>query len=133
MIQFTRTISAVAAAAALGLSATVTLAQSSHGHGAAGHANKASAPSGMDMKSMMKDNDQKMASMPMTGNQDVDFAMMMRLHHMGAVQMAEAQLKNGKDPQLRAMAKKIIADQKKEIAQFEQLLAKNGHPVDKMK
>lgn len=133
MTRFIRTISAVAAAVALGLSANAASAQSSPGHGQGGHAGQATAPAGMDMKAMMKENDQKMASMPMTGNQDVDFAMMMRMHHMGAIQMAEMELKNGKDPQLREMVRKIIADQKKEIAQFEQFLAKNGHPVDKMK
>jgi uncharacterized protein (DUF305 family) len=42
----------------------------------------------MDMKSMMKSNDDKMASMKMTGNTDVDFAMMMRIHHQGAIDMA---------------------------------------------
>ena len=36
---------------------------------------------GMDMQAMMKDNSDKMASMKMTGNADVDFAMMMRVHH----------------------------------------------------
>jgi uncharacterized protein (DUF305 family) len=34
------------------------------------------------------------------------------------------QLKNGKDPKMRAMAKKIIEDQKKEIKEFDQWLAK---------
>lgn len=35
----------------------------------------------MDMKAMMKDMHDKMSSMPMSGNPDVDFAMMMRIHH----------------------------------------------------
>ena len=87
---------------------------------------------GMDMKAMMKDNSEKMSAMPTTGNPDIDFAMMMRMHHQGAIEMAQAELKNGKDPQLRKMAQSIITAQKKEIAQFDQTLAERGHPVEKM-
>ncbi|MCY1169068.1 MAG: DUF305 domain-containing protein [Pseudomonadota bacterium] len=87
---------------------------------------------GMDMKAMMKDNNDKMSSMSMTGNADSDFAMMMRVHHQGAIDMAQAELKNGKEPQMRKMAQSIIAAQKKEIAQFDRFLAKHGHPADKM-
>jgi uncharacterized protein (DUF305 family) len=89
----------------------------------------ASAPmqSGTDMKAMMKDNNDKMARMKMTGDADADFAMMMRMHHQGAIDMAEAQLRSGKDPEMLKMAKKIIADQKKEIAQFDKYLAKHPH------
>lgn len=86
---------------------------------------------GMDMKEMMKDNNDKMASMKMTGNTDVDFAMMMRIHHLGAIDMAQAELRDGKDPQMKEMATAIIAAQKKEIATFDRFLAKSGHPVDK--
>ncbi|MCY1171033.1 hypothetical protein D9M73_111280 [compost metagenome] len=82
---------------------------------------------GMDMKAMMKDNNEKMAGMKMSGNADADFAMMMRMHHQGAIDMAEAQLRSGKDPEMLKMAKKIIADQKKEIAQFDKYLAKHPH------
>ena len=87
---------------------------------------------GMDMKGMMKDNNDKMSSMKMTGNADVDFAMMMRIHHLGAIDMAQAELRDGKDPQMKKMAKAIIAAQEKEIAQFDKFLAKNSMPVEKM-
>ena len=87
---------------------------------------------GMDMKGMMKDNNDKMSSMQMTGNADVDFAMMMRIHHLGAIDMAQAELKDGKAPEMRKLAQNIIAAQKNEIAQLDKFLAKNGHPVDKM-
>jgi uncharacterized protein (DUF305 family) len=86
----------------------------------------------MGMKGMMKDNNDKMSSMKMTGNVDVDFAMMMRIHHLGAIDMAEAELRDGKDPQMKKMAKSIIAAQKKEIATFDKFLAKQGQPVEKM-
>lgn len=82
---------------------------------------------GMDMKPMMLSNNDKMAAMKMTANIDSDFAMMMRIHHQGGIDMAEAQLRSGKDPEMLKMAKKIIADQKKEIAQFDKYLAKHPH------
>ena len=95
-------------------------------------ASSAMASGGMDMKAMMKDMGGKMTSMPMSGDPDADFAMMMRIHHQGAIDMANAQLSNGKDPQMKKMAKAIVAAQKKEIAQFDAYLAKHGHAADKM-
>jgi len=79
---------------------------------------------GMDMKAMMKDMSDKMSSMQATGNPDIDFALMMRVHHQGAIDMAQAELKSGKDPQMRKMATSIISAQKKEIAQIDKFLAK---------
>lgn len=86
---------------------------------------------GMDMNGMMKDHNDKMASMKMTGNADVDFATMMRMHHQGAIDMAQAELRDGRDPQMKKMAAAIIAAQKKEIAQFDKFLAKNNSPAEK--
>lgn len=102
------------------------------GHSGAGHAGMKMDGS-KEMMDMMKDNSQQMMSAPMTGKTDVDFAMMMRMHHMGALQMAQVELRHGKDARMREMARKIIASQKKEIAQFESFLARQGHPVDKTK
>lgn len=45
--------------------------------------------------------------------------------------MAQMQLQNGKDPQMRELAQKIIADQKKEIAQFDKYLEKHGKAARK--
>ena len=87
---------------------------------------------GMDMKPMMTDMNDKMMGMKSSGNADVDFAVMMKIHHQGAVTMAEAQLQNGKDGQMRAMAKDIIRAQKKEIAVFDKFLAKRREPDTKM-
>jgi uncharacterized protein (DUF305 family) len=72
------------------------------------------------MTGMMKN----MESMKMTGDMDRDFAMMMKVHHQGAIDMAEMELKSGKDAKMRAMAKRIIDAQKKEIKEFDQWLAK---------
>jgi uncharacterized protein (DUF305 family) len=52
----------------------------------------------------------------MTGDPDKDFAGMMIPHHQGAIDMAEAELRFGKDQRLRKLAREIIAAQKREIA-----------------
>ncbi|MBC6605420.1 DUF305 domain-containing protein [Hymenobacter sp. BT188] len=62
---------------------------------------------------------QEMHSFKPEGNKDHDFAHHMMAHHEGAVDMSEVLLKNGKDATMRQMAEKIIADQKKEIAQLD--------------
>lgn len=80
-----------------------------------------------NMKPMMQKNNERMMSIPMTGVPDVDFAMSMREHHMGAIEMAQWQLHHGSDPKMKEMARKTIADQKKEITRFDRFLAKNGH------
>jgi len=78
-------------------------------------AGKTSTAMGTSMDAMHK----KMKAMSMTGNQDMDFAMMMVSHHQGAIDMAQAQIDHGKDKQMISAAKKIITAQKKEIAMFE--------------
>ncbi|MFC5510450.1 DUF305 domain-containing protein [Massilia jejuensis] len=83
-----------------------------------------------EMMKTMQDMHQKMSTMPMTGNPDHDFAMMMRSHHQAGIDMAKAQLKNGKDPQMQQMAKKIISDQTKEIQKLDQWMTKY-HPPKK--
>lgn len=77
-----------------------------------------------DMKASMMMGMENMQKMPMSGDTDKDFAMMMKLHHQQALNMAEMELANGKSPEMKAMAKQIIAAQKKEIAQFDKWLAK---------
>ena len=65
---------------------------------------------------------QKQMMMHMTmkpsGNPDKDFVMMMIPHHQGAIDMAQLELKYGKDPELKALAESIIRAQDKEIAQM---------------
>ena len=63
-----------------------------------------------------------MASTPMTGDADRDFAVMMKIHHQGAIDMAQAQLVAGKDPEMRKLAKEIIVAQRKEIALIDRWL-----------
>ena len=76
-----------------------------------------------DMKQSMMSGMDGMQKMQMSGDTDKDFAMMMKVHHQGAVEMAEMELAHGKSPVMKAMAKKIIAAQKKEIAEFDRWLA----------
>jgi uncharacterized protein (DUF305 family) len=80
-----------------------------------------------DMARSMERMHQKMSAMSMTGDPDMDFAMMMKAHHEGALDMAQAELDHGKNPTMRASAKKIITAQKKEIAEFDRWMAK--HPA----
>ena len=77
-----------------------------------------------DMRGSMMMGMDEMQKMSMSGDTDKDFAMMMKIHHQQALNMAEMELKNGKSPEMKAMAKQIIVAQKKEIAQFDQWLAK---------
>lgn len=73
----------------------------------------------MALKHQMMD---KMMTMQMTKDPDNDFAMMMKTHHEGAIDMANLELKNGKDEQLRAMAQTIIETQQAEITQLDAFL-----------
>ena len=67
----------------------------------------------------------KNMSIKMSGNADVDFIKMMLAHHQGAVDMAEVELKYGKDPEARKLAETIIAAQQKEITQMQNWLKEN--------
>jgi uncharacterized protein (DUF305 family) len=52
---------------------------------------------------------------PFTGDPDRDFARMMIPHHQGAIDMALAELRYGKDERLRRLAQEIVVAQKQEI------------------
>src|SRR5271165_2008026 len=51
-----------------------------------------------------------------SGDSDRDFAAAMIPHHRGAIDMAEAELRHGRNKQLRRIAEEIIVDQEQEIA-----------------
>jgi len=60
---------------------------------------------------------------PATGDADRDFATMMIPHHQGAVEIAEAELRFGRDPVLRRLAQGIIVEQRQEIVVMRQAIA----------
>ena len=64
-----------------------------------------------DMKASMMMGMDGMQKMTMSGDTDKDFAMMMKMHHQQALNMAEMELANGKSADMKAMAKQIIAEQ----------------------
>ena len=78
-----------------------------------------------DMKKLMTKGMDSMQTMQMSGDMDKDFALMMKMHHQQALDMAKMEIAHGKSPEMKAMAKKIVAAQKKEIAQFDKWLAKH--------
>lgn len=62
------------------------------------------------MTNMMKAMDVKPS-----GDADADFVAMMIPHHQGAIEMARAELRYGRNEQLRRMAQEIIVTQQQEI------------------
>ena len=51
-----------------------------------------------------------------SGDADTDFTAMMIPHHQGAIDMAQAELRHGRNEQLRRIAQEIIVTQRQEIA-----------------
>jgi Domain of unknown function (DUF305) len=51
-----------------------------------------------------------------SGDVDADFVAMMVPHHQGAIDMAQAELRYGRNEQLRRLAQEIIVTQQQEIA-----------------
>jgi hypothetical protein len=63
---------------------------------------------------------------PPVGTVDADFVSTMVPHHQGAIDMAEAELIYGANPQLRRIAQEIIVDQQQEITAMRYAL---GEPI----
>jgi len=74
--------------------------------------------------------DKMMADMDVapTGDVDVDFAAMMIPHHQGAVDMAVAYLRYGRNEQLRRLAQEIVVEQQQEIAAMRLALGQSLPP-----
>src|SRR5438128_2319992 len=93
----------------------------SHRHGQAGGAD--------GFQAMIADSVAKMHAameVPFTGDADRDFARMMIAHHQGAIDMALAELRYGKDQRLKRLAQGIVVEQQQEIAVMHRAL---GEPV----
>ena len=93
-----------------------------HVHGAVRVQYAAERPDLSAEQPFLSDNDtamnRMMADMTIkpTGDVDRDFVAMMVPHHQGAIDMAEAVLRYGRNEQLRRLAQEIIVTQQQEIA-----------------
>ena len=68
----------------------------------------------------------QMKEMRSLGSNDKDFAAMMKIHHMGATEMARLQVAQGTNQQVKDMAQKMLSDQQKEIGQLDAFLNNNN-------
>ncbi len=115
--------------------ATTAPADSARMDATSGPAAASTAATGSLTGAMAKMMQQMNANKPI-GNTDHDFSHLMMAHHQGAVDMSEVELRDGQDATLKAMAQKIITDQKKEIAALDKVAerldgsAKNYTPKD---
>jgi len=61
---------------------------------------------------------------------DKTFLAMMIAHHEGAIDMAEAEMAAGKDPQVKAIARNVVTTQRAEIAQMRQMYGGEVPQID---
>lgn len=118
-------------AAALCAFATATLAQSGHGSHGGHHGSHGAAPAAASAPSTAayraaNDKMHKDMDIAFSGDADIDFIRGMIPHHQGAIDMARVVLQHGKDEETRRLARQIIADQEREIAEMKAWLAKRG-------
>jgi uncharacterized protein (DUF305 family) len=70
---------------------------------------------GLEMEQAMEKMHAGMASIKASGDDDADFVRLMLPHHQAALDMAKAELRYGRDPQMRRLAQEIVTDQQSEI------------------
>ncbi|HEV7332434.1 MAG TPA: DUF305 domain-containing protein [Flavisolibacter sp.] len=68
---------------------------------------------------------EQMHNMKPTGDPDHDFAIMMKHHHQGAVDMAKVEIAGGSDTALKTMAQHAMNEQQGEMAAFDRILQGN--------
>ncbi|HEX8347247.1 MAG TPA: DUF305 domain-containing protein [Actinoplanes sp.] len=76
------------------------------------------------MPGMMSDADMKKLTDSTGAAFDKQFLTMMIAHHEGAITMANDEASGGSNPEAKALATKIVADQRAEITQMKDLLTK---------
>lgn len=77
---------------------------------------------GDGMPGMMSDDQMQQLGQATGEAFDRMFLQMMITHHQGAIAMAETELKDGQNPEARALAQRIIGDQQREITEMQSLL-----------
>lgn len=65
----------------------------------------------------------RMEAMPKTNDPEIDFSSMMILHHQGAINMGNVQIKEGKNDSLKRFSQKMIAAQQIEITELTHVLS----------
>ncbi|MBU4539270.1 MAG: DUF305 domain-containing protein [Weeksellaceae bacterium] len=75
-----------------------------------------------EMTALMTEMMDEMHSNKPSGNNDADFAKMMIEHHKGSVKMSELLLEKGKNDELKAFGRKVIAAQNQEIMLMEKFI-----------
>lgn len=60
------------------------------------------------------------------------FVLGMLPHHVGAIDMAEIQLKYGTDPEMRELARQILEAQHPEVEQMRTWLKRNNYQSDEV-
>ena len=68
-----------------------------------------------ELKASMEKMHTAIASVEPSGQSDVDFVRLMIPHHQAAMDMAQAEILHGGDPQMRRLAQEIVTDQQSEI------------------
>lgn len=68
----------------------------------------------------------KNMNMEFSGDPDADFARSMMKHHQAGIEMAQIQLKHGKNAEMRKMAEKLIKEQGKDNEEFQAFLKKHA-------
>lgn len=89
------------------------------------HAGHTSGSGDSPMMKAMQANMNQMMAMKATGDADHDFASMLKLHHQGAVDMVNAYTPQAKNADLKAMAGRIGAMNKKEIGELTAFLGQH--------
>jgi uncharacterized protein (DUF305 family) len=64
-----------------------------------------------------------------SGDADVAFVALMVPHHQGAIDMAQTELRYGRNEQLRRMAQEIIVTQQREIAAMRLAIGQSSSAV----
>ncbi|MBK0401863.1 DUF305 domain-containing protein [Adhaeribacter sp. BT258] len=75
------------------------------------------------MMTIMHEMMAQMMNSQMTAGPDHMYAMMMPMHHEGAIKMAEEEIANGTNAEMKAIAQRMKAAQEVEIQQFNAMLA----------